>query len=197
MWRRLSESSSETTSPPVATAASKPTNAPPTTAEPTTTIAEATTAAPTTAAPTTAAPTTAAPTTVTEPPTTVATTVAAPAGPITRQWHDLMSAHCLPVLPTGSFVSVETVDCATPHAAEVFFAGRADPLRPTVAEERCLNAFPGYTGIPFDGSGYEITWIESEPNPSGEIQLGDFNADVVVCLLSDATGNPLTGSVAA
>lgn len=162
-----------------------PTTQPPTTQPPTTT-------------PVTEAATTMPPTTVTaDPPATEP--VAQPAGAITRQWHTLMAGQCLAELPTGTFVTTQTVECAGPHAAEVFFAGRADPLRPSTAEERCLNGFASYTGSAIEGSGYDITWIESEPDPQagGGPQIGDFHADLVVCLLFNPAGAPLTGSLAA
>ncbi|WNG91138.1 septum formation family protein [Mycobacterium sp. ITM-2016-00318] len=138
--------------------------------------------------------------------TTTPSTIAsspAPAGPRSKNWFDLKVGDCLteiPAVDTGA-VTTTVVDCATPHLAEVFLLDLAEvfllaPLAVNtaidqVAMEKCAKGFVDYTGQPFVGGPFAVTYLidsnqdrtANNPNPS-----------TAICFLRNPNGEPLTES---
>jgi hypothetical protein len=135
--------------------------------------------------------------------TSTATTVAAattsihgppPAPPQrTEKWIDLQVGQCLadPPPTDPSVVTVPVVDCALPHAAEVYLRTdvEVNAAIADVADQRCRAGLQQYTG--------------QAPGPLAMTYLIDSNQDrtsdnpmpsTVNCLLQAAGGGPLTGS---
>lgn len=128
-------------------------------------------------------------------PTTPITLSPAPAGPQTKNWFDLKVGDCLteiPAIDTG-VVTTTVVDCATPHLAEVYLLAplAVNTAIHTVAMEKCGKGFVDYTGQPFVGGPFAVTYLidsnqdrtENNPTPS-----------TAICFLRNANGEPLTKS---
>jgi hypothetical protein len=111
-----------------------------------------------------------------------------------QRWIDLQVGDCLADPPPSdpSVVTVSVVDCAIPHAAEVY--RRADvevnAAIADVADQQCAAGLTAYTG-------------QSDAGPLSMTYLIDSNQDrtsanplpsTVICLLQAANGGPLTGS---
>ena len=123
--------------------------------------------------------------------TPVTTTTAAAPGPQTKKWIDLQAGDCLadppPVDPGVVVVSV--VDCAIPHAAEVYLrtgvavnAAVAD-----VADQQCSAGLTQYTG----GGPFAMTYlIDSNQDRTSANPM----PSTVICVLEASNGGPLTGS---
>jgi hypothetical protein len=130
-------------------------------------------------------------------PTSATTVAVAPAtqGPRTGRWIDLQVGDCVSDLPAIDLgvVTVTIVDCATPHAAEVYLRAplAVNTAIADVAEPECVAGFPQYTGQPVDGSPYTVTYlIDSDQNRTSSNPA----PSTVICLLQAANGGPLTGS---
>jgi hypothetical protein len=134
-------------------------------------------------------------------PTPVSTTTAVPAPPTTRsprneKWIDLHVGDCLAELPSSdpSVVTVTVVDCAAPHAAEVYLRGplAVNDAIADVANRECASEFPRYTGQSVDGSSFALTYlIDSDQDRTSD----NPTPSTVICLLHAANGQPLTQSV--
>jgi hypothetical protein len=127
-----------------------------------------------------------------------APTVAAPPmtlGPEAHRWVDLKVGDCIAEVPAVDLgeVTVALVDCAAPHAAEVY---QRAPLRVNaavteVANRECVAGLPEYTGVSFDASPYAVTYlIDSNQDRTSDNPL----PSTVICLLQSATGGALTAS---
>jgi hypothetical protein len=133
-------------------------------------------------------------------PTTTTTAAVAPSpsavGPATEKWIDLGVGQCLATLPQIDLgeVTVTVVDCATPHAAEVYFRGPmwVDTTVPDVANRDCGNAFPDYTGRPIS-AGYTTSYLV-DSNQDRTSDNPNAAPGTLICLVEDANGRPLTGS---
>lgn len=106
-----------------------------------------------------------------------------------KPWRDLRAGECIADVPEGTFTEVELIDCASPHEAETIEGMRAVTLqgRPAAeaAQAHCDEVFAA-TGIA--GAGLLAA-------PIVETQ-GTLLARAV-CLVVDAGGAPLTGSLVA
>jgi hypothetical protein len=125
--------------------------------------------------------------------TTTTTTVGAPAaaGPQTKKWIDLQAGDCLadppPVDPGVVVVSV--VDCAIPHAAEVYLRTdvEVNAAVADVADQKCSAGLTQYTG----GGPFAMTYlIDSKQDRTSANPL----PSTVICVLEASNGGPLTGS---
>ena len=129
---------------------------------------------------------------------TTMTTVAAPSpaqGPRTEKWTELQVGDCLADPPPSdpSVVTVSVVDCALPHAAEVYL--RADvevnAAIADVADQQCNVGFSRYTGQSVGGGPFVVTYlIDSNQDRTSTNPL----PSTVICLLAASNGGPLTGS---
>ena len=120
---------------------------------------------------------------------------AAPTTSHNVKWIDLQVGDCVADLPPIdlSRVTVTSVDCGTPHLAEVYLRGplAVDKAVAIVANKDCNEGFAPYTGRPVDGSPFSITYlIDSNQDRTG----ADPTPSTVICLLQSANGQPLTGS---
>jgi hypothetical protein len=110
-----------------------------------------------------------------------------------QKWIDLQAGECLadPPPTDPGVVTVAVVDCALPHAAEVYLRTDVDvdAAIAGVADQRCRSGLAQYTG--------------QAPGPLAMAYLIDSNQDrtsdnpmpsTVICLLQAAGGGPLTGS---
>jgi hypothetical protein len=127
---------------------------------------------------------------------TMSTTApAATQGPLTKNWFDLEVGDCLTEIPAIDLgvVTAKLVDCATPHQAEVYLLA---PLAVNtaiyqVANEKCAKGLVDYTGQPFNGGPFTVTYLidsnqdrtSNNPTPS-----------TAICFLQAAKGGPLTES---
>ena len=154
------------------------------TAEPTEDAAEAdpstTERATTTEAPTT----TDAPTTTAAP--TSAPTTSAPAATGETPWQDLGTGDCIGTLPPGTFTTVDVVDCATSHQAEAITAIRGVPIQGRTADE-AAQAQCDQEGAAYAAEGLAVTYI---------LETQGTLIARAVCLVVNADGTPMTGSVA-
>lgn len=154
----------------------------------------ATTSAMTTSAPPSTKTSIASPTTTAASPPPPTETAAPPTGPVpdtsgTKPWRDLTAGECVGDIPEGTFTEVTLVDCATLHEAEAIGAMKAVTLKGQPAEEAAQAQ------------------CEQDLAASGIVSDGLVAAPIVetqgtllaraVCLVVDATGAPLTGSVVA
>jgi hypothetical protein len=136
---------------------------------------------------TTSAPSTSPPPTVAAPPMTL--------GPETHKWVDLKVGDCIAEVPAVDLgeVTVSLVDCAAPHAAEVYLRApvQVNAAITDVANRACVAGFPEYTGRIVDGSPYTVTYlIDSNQDRTADNPL----PSTVICLLQSASGDPLTES---
>jgi hypothetical protein len=96
--------------------------------------------------------------------TSPAPTIAAPPmtlGPETHKWVDLKVGDGIAEVPAVDLgaVTVALVDCAAPHAAEVYLRAPL-PVNAAVTEvanRECVAGLPDYTGVSFDASPYSVT----------------------------------------
>jgi len=88
---------------------------------------------------------------------------------------------------------VDVVDCATPHSAEVYLRASV-PVNAAVtgvADGECNRGFQSYTGKSAAGSPFSITYlIDSEQDRTSDNPYPSS----VICVLQNASGQPLTGS---
>lgn len=127
---------------------------------------------------------------------TATTAIAAPPTPQglrSEKWIDREVGDCLSDLPPidPSVVSVTTVNCATPHEAEVYFRVAVGVHEATaeVANRECEIGLAQYTGQSIDGSPFAVTYLidsnqdrtSANPEPS-----------TVICVLHAANGRLLT-----
>jgi hypothetical protein len=127
-----------------------------------------------------------------------APTVAAPPmtlGPETHKWVDLLVGDCMAEVPAVDLgeVTVALVDCAAPHAAEVYLRAsmQVNAAVTEVANRECVAGLPDYTGRSFDQSSYAVTYlIDSNQDRTSDNPL----PSTVICLLQSVTGEPLTES---
>lgn len=136
-------------------------------------------------------------TSTTQPTSTSTTVVAAPpttAAPAVKKWVDLQVGDCLadPPPTDPSVVTVTIVDCAEPHAAEVYSRVplALNTALADVADRECAAGFATYTGRTVEGSPFTLTYlIDSNQDRTAD----NPNPSSVICLLQ-AQGGPLTGS---
>jgi hypothetical protein len=141
--------------------------------------------------------TTATRTTTSAPAATTTTGVVAPPtaqGPQTT-WVDLEVGECISDVPQVDLgvVTVNIVDCASAHAAEVYLGApvAVNAAVADVANQECVAGFPQYTGRSVDGSRYALTYlIDSNQDRTSANPL----PSTVICLLQAADGQPLTAS---
>jgi hypothetical protein len=112
----------------------------------------------------------------------------------TRKWTDLQVGDCLAELPPVdlSAQTVTVVDCATPHAAEVYLRApvEVNAAIADVANKKCIAGFKEYTGQPIGGP-YAMTYlIDSDQNRTSS----NPDPSTVICLLEAAGSGPLTSS---
>ena len=139
----------------------------------------------------TAPPSTSTATTST--PVTTTTTVAAPAapGPQIKKWIDLQAGDCLadPPPTDPGVVMVSVVDCAIPHAAEVYLRTdvEVNAAVADVADKKCSAGLTQYAG----GGPFAMTYlIDSNQDRTSANPL----PSTVICLLQASNGGPLAGS---
>jgi hypothetical protein len=119
------------------------------------------------------------------------TTTAVAPGPQTKKWIDLQAGDCLadpPPIDPG-VVMVSVVDCAIPHAAEVYLRTdvEVNAAVADVADKRCSAGLTQYTG----GGPFAMTYlIDSNQDRTSANPL----PSTVICLLQASNGGPLTGS---
>lgn len=111
----------------------------------------------------------------------------------TEKWIDLQAGECLgdPPPTDPGVVVVSVVDCALPHAAEVYL--RADvevnAAVADVADQKCRAGLTQYTKQP--AGPLAMTYlIDSNQDRTSDNPL----PSTVICLLQAADGGPLTGS---
>jgi hypothetical protein len=132
--------------------------------------------------------------------TTTATTSAAlavspPANALrTKNWFDLDVGDCLVDLPRVDLgdVQVDVVDCARPHAGEVFLRApvEVNEAIADVADRQCAAGVAEYTGRPADGI-FTVTYlIDSNQDRTTDNPL----PSTVLCLLQAGNGQPLSSS---
>ncbi|WP_109562086.1 hypothetical protein [Mycolicibacillus trivialis] len=113
----------------------------------------------------------------------------------TRPWVALQTGDCLADPPPAdpAVVLVTVVDCAAPHAAEVF---RRVPVPVNdavtdVADVECAAGFTDYTGVAVGDSRYAMTYlIDSMQDRTGAVP----EPSTVICLLHSRDGGPTTGT---
>jgi len=131
--------------------------------------------------------------------TTTAAAAIPPAPPATaepraKNWFDLNVGDCLVDLPEVDLgeVSVGIVDCAGPHAGEVFlrFPVEVNAAIADVADQQCAAGIAEYTGHPA-GDTFTITYlIDSNQDRTSDNPL----PSTVICLLQAVGGQQLTES---
>ena len=112
----------------------------------------------------------------------------------TKNWFDLKAGDCLTEIPAIDTGVVETtvVDCASPHQAEVFLLAplAVNTAIDQVAMDKCAKGFVDYTGQPFVGGPFAVTYLidsnqdrtANNPTPS-----------TAICFLQAANGEPADG----
>jgi len=129
----------------------------------------------------------------------VTTSAAAPTSapavhPKPKNWFDLGVGDCLVDLPQVdlSEVSVDVVDCAGPHAGEVFLRApvEVNAAVTDVADEQCSAGVTEYTGHPA-GDTFTVTYlIDSNQDRTTDNPL----PSTVICVLQAHDGQQLTAS---
>ncbi len=129
--------------------------------------------------------------------TTAATTRATAAPPTskTKNWFDLAVGDCLSEIPAidEGAVTVTVVDCATPHVAEVYLLSplKVDTAIDRVAGEKCAEGFVDYTGQPFNGSAFRVSYlIDSNQDRTAD----NPTPSTAICYLQAVDGQPLAKS---
>jgi hypothetical protein len=113
----------------------------------------------------------------------------------TKNWFDLKVGDCvteIPAIDTG-VVNTTVVSCSAPHQAEVFLLAplAVDTAIDQVAMTKCAKGFVDYTGQPFNGTSFAVTYLidsnqdrtANNPTPS-----------TAICFLQAANGGPRTAS---
>lgn len=120
---------------------------------------------------------------------------AAPPAPTTRieKWVDLQVGDCVTEVPPVDLgaVTVDIVDCATPHQAEVFLLApiAVNAALADVANQACSAGVTPYTGLP--ASDFAVTYlIDSRQDRTSNNPL----PSTVICLLQSDDQRPATGS---
>ena len=121
------------------------------------------------------------------------TTTVAAQGPQLKKWIDLQVGDCLadPPPTDPGVVDVSVVDCAIPHAAEVYLRTdvEVNAAVADVADRQCRSGLTKYTGQP--AGPLAMTYlIDSNQDRTSDNPL----PSAVICLLQAADGGPLTGS---
>lgn len=116
-------------------------------------------------------------------------------GPHPERWIDLAAGECLSAAPPTDpgVVMVTVVDCATPHAAEVYQRApvEVNAAVADVANRRCAEGLADYTGTPVDAGDYAMSYlIDSRQDRTSANPL----PSTVICLLQAPDGAALTGS---
>jgi hypothetical protein len=111
----------------------------------------------------------------------------------TKKWIDLQVGDCLadPPPTDPGVVDVSVVDCAIPHAAEVYLRTdvEVNAAVADVADQQCRAGLTKYTGQP--AGPLAMTYlIDSNQDRTSDNPL----PSTVICLLQAADGGPLTGS---
>lgn len=109
---------------------------------------------------------------------------------------ELAVGDCLTDDTEGQVSENTKVDCATPHASEVYHLfnlpdgdmPQADVME-NAGQQGCLAAFEAYVGLDFDSSEYTISTLQPT---EGSWSQGDRE---VVCLLTTQDGSTITGSL--
>jgi hypothetical protein len=132
------------------------------------------------------------PTSTTSEATSAATTTTAEStAPRLTKWIDLQVGDCLadPPPTDPGVVMVSVVDCAIPHAAEVYLRTdvEVNAAVADVADQRCRAGLTAYTA----GGPFATTYlIDSNQDRTSANPL----PSTVICLLQTSDGGPLTGS---
>lgn len=128
------------------------------------------------------------------PSTTAPDSIPAPTTPtrVTEKWVDLRVGDCVAALPAVDLgaVTVDLVDCAAPHQAEVYLLApiAVNAAVTDVANQACSTGLAPYAG---KSGGYTLTYlIDSRQDRTSDNPL----PSTVICLLQAADGRPLTGS---
>jgi hypothetical protein len=90
-------------------------------------------------------------------------------------------------------VTVTIVECAGPHAAEVYLRGpmAVNAAIADIANRECAAGFSQYTGRSIDGSWFAVTYLID----SNQDRTSDNPApSTVICLLHSANSQPLRES---
>jgi hypothetical protein len=122
-------------------------------------------------------------------------TVAAPTAqsPRTEKWVDLHVGDCVAEVPPVDLgaVTVDVVDCSTPHQAEVYLLApiAVNAAITDVANKACSAGVTPYTGKP--AGAFVVTYlIDSRQDRTSDNPL----PSTVICLLQAADERPTTGS---
>jgi hypothetical protein len=122
------------------------------------------------------------------------TTTAESSVPRMERWIDLQVGECLldPPPSDPSVVTVSVVDCAIPHAAEVYrrVDVEVNAAIADVADQQCAAGLGQYTGQSGGGPLSMTYLIDSNQDRTSDNPL----PSTVICLLQAANGGPLTGS---
>jgi hypothetical protein len=115
------------------------------------------------------------------------------AAPRTEKWVDLHVGDCVAKVPAVDLgeVTVDTVDCSTPHQAEVYLLApiSVNAALAEVANRACAAGLTPYTGQ--SGNAFAVTYlIDSRQDRTSDNPL----PSTVICLLQAANERPLTGS---
>jgi hypothetical protein len=136
-------------------------------------------------------------TTTSAAPATTSTLAAPPSTPAaqTKTWVDLQVGECIAEVPAveQGAVTATIVDCAVPHAAEVFLRAptAVNEAIADIANQECVAGLPAYTGRSVEGSPFAVTYlIDSNQDRTSNNPL----PSTVICLLQAANGQPLTES---
>lgn len=116
-------------------------------------------------------------------------------GPGAQHWFDLQAGDCIIEIPKVELgeIAVTVVDCATPHAAEVYLRA---PLAVNtaildIAGKACTAGFPQYTGQSAGTGPYAVTYlIDSNLDRTWNNPM----PSTAICLLQAADGTALTAS---
>ena len=117
-----------------------------------------------------------------------------PAAPRAKDWFDLDVGDCVVALPQVDLgeVSVDLVDCATPHSGEVFLRApvEVNAAIADVADKQCAAGVAARTsGVV--GDAFTVTYlIDSNQDRTSANPL----PSTVICLLQGRDGRQLTGS---
>lgn len=122
-------------------------------------------------------------------------TPSASTAPATTKWVDLKPGQCLAAPPPTdpAIVTVDVIDCTTPHAAEVFLRVNipVDTALTGNANGQCETGLAQYTAGASAGGQFSITYlIDSDQDRTSNNPL----PSTLICLLESAQGQPLTRS---
>ncbi len=134
-----------------------------------------------------------------------------PGGARSKVWYLLETGDCLRDLPPSTGIEeLIVVSCDTAHAAQVFavdYVGTLpDFVRPIESGESttttragpgggCFDAFEAAVGVPAEQSPYDISYLAVIDEVATAAPQDLFTKDMVICLLSQPDGAPLTQSV--